>query len=87
MVTLPSVKMFAQEEIEEVPSENVVEEEQKEEPKAKDKSRNVNLDVRLFYGQYNSIFSNFSVTQDLENFSYQLKSDYQRSNEEGASFS
>ena len=50
-----------------------------------EKSLNVNIDAALLYGQYNSINSDFSVTQDFENFSYQLNSDFKRSNDYGYS--
>ncbi len=50
-----------------------------------EKPLNVNLDSTLMYGQYNNINSDFNVTQDFQNFSYQLNSNFKRSNDYGFS--
>ncbi len=42
---------------------------------------NVNVDARLLYGQYNTIDSAASITQNVESFTYQLNSILRRSND------
>jgi hypothetical protein len=45
--------------------------------------RNVNIDAELMYGQYNNIFSAFSIIQSNEQFTYQLNTEFKRSNDFG----
>ena len=45
--------------------------------------KNVNIDAELMYGQYNNIFSSFSIIQSHEQFTYQLNTDFKRSNDFG----
>ncbi len=45
------------------------------------KSKNVNVDAWMLYGQYNNLSSAFSIIQNLDNFTYQLSSHLRRSND------
>lgn len=47
------------------------------------KGKNLNLDAKMLYGQFNRIYWDGSITQDFKNFTYQLKSDFRRSNDFG----
>jgi hypothetical protein len=47
------------------------------------KSRNVNVDAMALYGQYNRILWSGSITQSFDAFTYQLNSDFKRSNDFG----
>ncbi|MFC1670975.1 hypothetical protein ACFL20_11330 [Spirochaetota bacterium] len=49
----------------------------------KKRSRNINIDAKMMYGQYNNLLASFSVTQSLENFTYQLSSNLVRSDDFG----
>ncbi|OHD63835.1 MAG: hypothetical protein A2176_11990 [Spirochaetes bacterium RBG_13_51_14] len=55
----------------------------KAEDKKDDEIRNVNIDALMLYGQYNRILWTGSLTQSFEAFTYQLKSDFNRSNDFG----
>ncbi len=46
-------------------------------------SGNVNIDTKLMYGQYNNIYTAFSITQNNEFFTYQINSNLRRSNDFG----
>jgi hypothetical protein len=45
--------------------------------------RNVNVDAMALYGQYNRILWSGSITQSVDPFTYQLNSDFRRSNDYG----
>jgi len=53
------------------------------EKKTNGKAKNLNLDSKMLYGQYNNIITLFSITQNFSNFTYQLNSDLKRSNDYG----
>ena len=57
--------------------------EKTDETKEKSRFRNVNIDARMMYGQYNNLFSAFSIIQNYDRFTYQLNSDLKRSNDFG----
>ncbi|MCU0847883.1 MAG: hypothetical protein MUD12_08345 [Spirochaetes bacterium] len=57
--------------------------EEKKEEAVKDRLKNVNIDAKMLYGQYNNISSAFSIMQSFNSFSYQLNSDFKRSNDFG----
>jgi hypothetical protein len=46
-------------------------------------SRNFNIDAKMLYGQYNSIFWTGSILQNFDKFTYQLNSNFTRSNDFG----
>jgi hypothetical protein len=47
------------------------------------KGRNVNVDAMALYGQYNRILWSGSITQSFDPFTYQLNSNFRRSNDFG----
>jgi hypothetical protein len=47
------------------------------------KSRNFNVDAMILYGQYNRILWDAGITQSFDTFTYQLNSDFNRSNDYG----
>ncbi len=58
-----------------------VQEEQKD--TGKETSRNFNVDALVLYGQYNRILWDAGITQSFDTFTYQLNSDFSRSNDFG----
>ncbi|HOD14058.1 MAG TPA: hypothetical protein PLA65_11340 [Spirochaetota bacterium] len=51
--------------------------------KKEEKSRNFNVDALILYGQYNRILWDAGITQSFDTFTYQLNSDFSRSNDYG----
>lgn len=45
--------------------------------------RPVNIDMRIVYGQYNTMFSTINLAQDAQDFVYLLSSSFKRSNDYG----
>ncbi len=76
-VFLPAVSMFAQEG---QPAE--IEDDHKDE--GSKTSGNVNLDMKMVYGQYNSMLSTINLSQEVEDFVYLLNSYFKRSNDFGS---
>ncbi|MCP4136177.1 MAG: hypothetical protein GY754_34720 [bacterium] len=58
-------------------------EKQGEKDKEKQQAKNVNIDARMLYGEYNNILTMLSIIQNLESFTYQLNSELKRSNDFG----
>ncbi len=59
---------------------------QSERPPAEKKvphSKSMNIDMKVIYGQYNSMLSAISLSQEQENFVYLLSSSFRRSNDFG----
>jgi len=46
-------------------------------------AKNINIDTKMMYGEYNNIFSSFSLVQNQKNLIYQLNSEFKRSNDFG----
>ncbi|RPI97397.1 MAG: hypothetical protein EHM32_01595 [Spirochaetales bacterium] len=53
-----------------------------DEPK-NDRSRNVNIDMQVVYGQYNNMLSTINLSHEQENSVYLLSSYFKRSNDFG----
>jgi len=51
--------------------------------KKEEKSRNFNVDALILYGQSNRILWDAGITQSFDTFTYQLNSDFSRSNDYG----
>ncbi len=56
---------------------------QEKNEKATQSVSRTNVDAELMYGQYNNIYSTFSIIQNHDRFTYQLNSDFRRSNDFG----
>ncbi|PKL38169.1 MAG: hypothetical protein CVV44_13455 [Spirochaetae bacterium HGW-Spirochaetae-1] len=52
-------------------------------PQEKNNGKNINIDAELMYGQYNNILSTLSLIQSTDSFTYQLNTDFTRSNDFG----
>ena len=57
--------------------------EKSESEKKNDRSRNVNVDMQIVYGQYNNMLSTINLSQQHEDFVYLLSSNFKRSNDFG----
>ena len=54
-----------------------------EEGKKEKSGKNLNIDAKMLYGRYNTIFWSGSIVQNFDKFTYQLNSNFKRSNDFG----
>ena len=48
-----------------------------------DLSKNINIDMRVLYGQYNNMLSTINLSQEQDDFVYLLSANFKRSNDFG----